>query len=71
MKLALAHPFTTVALGIVTGGCMLLCIALWWPGLFVPYLWAWLASFFLERVFKPYMEGQGKSPKSGNADSGT
>lgn len=60
VKLALTHPLATLALGLITVGCMLLCIAFWWPGLFVPYLWAWLASFFLERVFKPFMEEQGK-----------
>ncbi len=56
VKLALAHPFTTVALGLLTVGCLLACVAFWWPGLVVPYMWAWLASFLLERVFRPYME---------------
>ena len=58
VKLALAHPLTTLALGLLTVGCMLLCIAFWWPGLVLPYVWAWLASLLLERVFRPYMEKQ-------------
>ena len=61
VKLALAHPFTTLALGLLTGVCVLLCAILWWPGLFAPYLWARLACPLLERVFRPFMEEQGKS----------
>ena len=57
VKLAFAHPLTTLGLGIVTAGCILLSIAYWLPVLVLPYVWAWLASFLLERVFKPYMEG--------------
>lgn len=57
VKLAFAHPLTTLGLGIITAGCILLSIAYWLPALVLPYVWAWLASFLLERVFKPYMEG--------------
>lgn len=57
VKLAFAHPLTTLGLGIITAGCILLSIAYWLPALALPYVWAWLASFLLERVFKPYMEG--------------
>ena len=60
VKLAFAHPLTTLGLGIVTAGCILLCIAYWLPALALPYVWAWAASLLLERVFKPYMEEQGK-----------
>ena len=60
VKLAFAHPLTTLGLGVLTGGCIMLCVVLWLPGLVLPYVWAWLASFLLERVFKPFMEEQGK-----------
>lgn len=58
VKLAFAHPLTTLGLGIITAGCILLSIAYWLPALALPYVWAWLASFLLERVFRPYMEGE-------------
>lgn len=58
VKLALAHPGTTLLLGALTGGCIMLCVLFWLPALVLPYAWAWLASLLLERVFKPYMEGQ-------------
>lgn len=58
VKLAFVHPLTTLGLGVLTGGCIMLCIVYWLPGLVLPYVWAWLASFLLERVFKPYMEGE-------------
>ena len=61
VKLAFAHPLTTLGLGIVTAGCILLSIAYWLPALALPYVWAWLASLLLERVFKPFMEEQGKA----------
>ena len=60
VKLAFAHPLTTLLLGLLTGGCILLCIIYWLPGLVLPYVWAWLASLLLERVFKPFMEEQGE-----------
>lgn len=60
VKLAFAHPLTTLGLGIVTAGCVLLCVIYWSPALVLPYVWAWLASLLLERVFKPFMEGQGE-----------
>lgn len=58
VKLALAHPLTTLLLGLLTGGCVLLCIGFWmWlVWLVLPYVWALLASLLLEPVFKPYME---------------
>ena len=62
VKLALANPLITLALGLLTGGGILVCV-LWWywmPWLVLPYVWALLASLLLERVFKPFMEGQGK-----------
>lgn len=61
VKLALAHPLTTLLLGLLTGGCILVCV-LWWywlPWLVLPYVWARVASLLLERVFKPFMEEQG------------
>lgn len=60
VKLAFAHPLTTLGLGVVTAGCILLCAIYWLPALVLPYAWAWLASLLLERVFKPFMEEQGK-----------
>lgn len=61
VKLALAHPLTTLLLGLLTAGCILLSVAFWmWlVWLVLPYVWALLASLLLERVFKPYMEEQG------------
>lgn len=61
VKLALAHPLTTLLLGLLTGGCILLCVIFWaWlVWLVMPYVWALLASLLLEPVFKPFMEGQG------------
>ena len=59
VKLAFAHPLVTLALGLLTGACALLCVIYWLPALCLPYVWAWLASFLLERVFRPYMEEQG------------
>ena len=63
VKLALAHPLTTLLLGLLTGGCILLCVGLWmWlVWLVLPYVWALLASLLLERVFKPFMEEQGEA----------
>lgn len=63
VKLALAHPLTTLLLGLLTGGCILLCVGLWmWMvWLALPYVWALLASLLLERVFRPFMEGQGEA----------
>lgn len=61
VKLALAHPLTTLLLGLLTGGCILLCVGLWmWlVWLVLPYVWARVASLLLERVFKPFIEEQG------------
>lgn len=63
VKLALAHPLTTLLLGLLTGGCILLCVEfwMWMVWLVLPYVWAWLASLLLERVFKPFMGEQGEA----------
>lgn len=61
VKLAFAHPLTTLALGLLTGACVLLCVVYWIPALFLPYVWAWLAAALLEPIFRPFMEEQGKS----------
>ena len=58
VRLAFAHPLTTLGLGLVTAACVLLCIIYWLPALVLPYAWAWLASLLLERVFRPFMEAQ-------------
>ena len=58
-KLAFANPKATLLLGLLTGGSILLCVLFWLPGLAVPYLWALIATFILEPIFKPYMEAQG------------
>lgn len=58
LKLAMAHPFTTLLLGLLTVGCILLCVVFWLPGLVVPYVWVRLACLLLERVFRPYIEAQ-------------
>lgn len=67
VKLALTHPLTTLLLGLLTGGCILLTIGAWeWlVWLALPYVWALLASLLLERVFRPFMEEQGKE-QNGN-----
>ena len=49
----------SLLLGLLTGGSILLCVLFWLPGLAVPYLWALIATFILEPIFKPYMEAQG------------
>ena len=59
-KLAFANPKSTLLLGLLTGGSVMLCVLFWLPGLFVPYLWALAATFLLEPIFKPYMEEQGR-----------
>lgn len=66
VKLALAHPLTTLLLGLLTVGCILLCVGLWmWlVWLVLPYVWALLASLLLERVFKPFMEEQGEAGRA-------
>lgn len=63
VKLALAHPLTTLLLGLLTGGCILLCVEfwMWMVWLALPYVWARLASLLLERVFRPFMEEQGEA----------
>lgn len=55
VKLAMAHPFTTLLLGLLTVACILLCIAYWLPGLVLPYVWVRLACPLLERVFRPFI----------------
>lgn len=60
-KLAFANPRATLLLGLLTGGSVMLCILFWLPGLAMPYLWALIATFILEPIFKPYMEEQGKA----------
>ena len=63
VKLALAHPLTTLLLGLLTVGCVLLCVEfwMWMVWLVLPYVWALLASLLLERVFRPFMEEQGEA----------
>lgn len=56
VKLAMSHPLTTLLLGLLTVGCILLCVIYWLPGLIVPYIWARLACLLLERVFRPYLD---------------
>lgn len=70
-KLALAHPLATLLLGLLTGGCILLCVGFWeWlVWLFLPYIWALLANLLLEPVFRPFMERQGEEPNR-NEDAG-
>lgn len=65
VKLAMAHPFTTLLLGLLTVGGILLCIAYWLPGLVMPYVWVRLACPLLERVFRPFLpqeEPQDEAP---------
>ena len=63
VKLALAHPLTTLLLGLLTVGCVLLCVEfwMWMVWLVLPSVWALLASLLLERVFRPFMEEQGEA----------
>ncbi len=66
VKLALANPLTTLLLGLLTVGCVLLCVEfwMWMVWLVLPYLWALLASLLLERVFRPFMEEQGETDET-------
>lgn len=61
LRLAMAHLPTTLLLGGMTLLFAGAVVLMWWPGLFLPYLWARLACPLLERIFKPFMEEQGKS----------
>ncbi len=63
LRLGFGHLPSTLALGVVTLGGILLCGMYWWPTLFLPCLWALLCSFPLERIFKPFMEEK-KPPAS-------
>ena len=53
----------TLLLGLLTVGCVLLCVEfwMWMVWLVLPYVWALLASLLLERVFRPFMEEQGEA----------
>lgn len=56
LKLAMAHPFTTLLLGLLTNLCVTVCFRFWPLALLLPYVWARLACLLLERVFRPFME---------------
>lgn len=60
-RLAMAHLPTTLLLGLMTLLFVGAVVLMWWPGLFLPYLWVRLACPLLERIFKPFMEEQGKT----------
>ena len=45
----------TIALCMICGVTIWVCVWLWWPVIFVPCLAALLASFFIEPVFAPFM----------------
>ncbi len=58
LALGMTHPFSTLALGIFTTGCLVVGGMLLWTLFFLPCLWALGASLLLERAFRPYVEAQ-------------
>ena len=60
LRLAAAHLPTTMLLGVLSLGAILLCVNFVFPVLVVPAVGALLSSFLLERIFRPLMEGQGE-----------
>lgn len=54
--LAMANLPRTIALGMVNAAAALICVRFVIPLLFLPALSALVSSFFLEPMFKPYME---------------
>lgn len=53
--IALANLPRTVALGIVNGAVLLLCLRFIFPAFFLPAVAALLGTFLLEPMFRPYM----------------
>ena len=60
IRLSVAHLPSTLLLGIVTTVSIIAVYVMIWPVLFVPALWALVASLPLERIFRPFMEAQDK-----------
>lgn len=58
IRLAMAHLPSTLMLGLWTTACMAAVAVRWIAALFVPALWAWGATLWLERIFRPYMDAQ-------------
>ena len=58
------HLPRTIALCMICGVTIWICVWLWWPVIFVPCLSALLASFFIEPVFAPYMPEQEETEKT-------
>lgn len=53
-RLTLVHLPSTVVIVLLTAQAVALCVALWWPVVFVPVVAMLLASLFTERVFRKY-----------------
>ena len=53
-RLTLVHLPSTVVIVLLTAQAVALCVALWWPVVFVPVIAMLLASLFTERVFRKY-----------------
>lgn len=68
-KLAIAHLPSTVAMAVLLALSVYVCSRLLMlPVLIVPGLLAWAHSLFLERIFRPYMqgeEGEGQAEETG------
>lgn len=52
--LGMANLPRAAALGLLSAVAIWLCVWLWWPVIFIPCLWAIVASFFIEPVFEPF-----------------
>ena len=53
-RLTMVHLPSTVVIVLLTAQAVALCVALWWPVVFVPVIAMLLASLFTERVFRKY-----------------
>lgn len=53
-RLTMVHLPSTVVIVLLTAQAVALCVALWWPVVFVPVVAMLLASLFTERVFRKY-----------------
>lgn len=60
LRLAVVHLPSTVLLGVMVWGCVLVTLQWWLAGLVSPCVCALLCSLPLERAFRPYMETEKK-----------
>ena len=57
-KLSVVHLPSTIALGLLLYGALMVCAGMFVCITFLPALLALIQSFLLERIFAPYMSGQ-------------